>query len=190
MYRATAKRRLRSAPIFFVCHIKAGDMQCAINQKEVDMIVKSALITVMSLVIVCILSPLDAQEKIISRKDAEFVFSLTKSQWEVASQKFLAPGWTKQSVKRESGSQIIGFDPSTRIGLSVQPFFENDRDPPQMVVVGNYFPLGVLPPMTDEIKKDMEAATKKDLGPPYTVRLVYSKMEKMETIEIILSKKK
>jgi hypothetical protein len=55
------------------------------------MIVKSLLLGVIALgVVCCILSPLDAQEKLVSRKDAEFVFSLTKSQWEHASVNFLA----------------------------------------------------------------------------------------------------
>ena len=44
--------------------------------------------------------------------------------------------------------------------------------------------------MTDELKKDMEVAAQKDLGPTYYVRLNYTKMENIEAIELILTKKK
>ena len=59
-----------------------------------------------------------------------------------------------------------------------------------MVVVGNYFPLGLLPPMTDQLKKDMETATQKDLGTGHYVRLIYTKMDKNELIEILITPKK
>lgn len=131
-----------------------------------------------------------AQETIISKKDADYVFSLTRPEWEKQSRKFFAPGWIVRSAKHETGSQIIGFDPSTGIGLSIQPFYQNDHNPPDMVVVGNYFPIGTLPPMTDELKKDMEIAAQRDLGPKYSVRLNSTKMEKLEAIELILRKNK
>jgi len=135
----------------------------------------------------CVFSRLDAQEKIISKKDADYVFSLTKPQWETVSRQFFAPGWTTKSAKFDSGSLIIGFDPSTGKGLSIQPLYQNDRDPPAMVILGNYFPLDALPPMTDELKKDMEASAQKDLGSGYLVRLTYTKMEGIQLIEFLLS---
>jgi hypothetical protein len=58
------------------------------------------------------------------------------------------------------------------------------------VIVGNYFPLGILPPVTEELKKEMEAAAQKDLGPTYSVKLIYSKMEKIEIIELVLTQNK
>ena len=44
--------------------------------------------------------------------------------------------------------------------------------------------------MTDELKKDMEVAAQKDLGPTYSMRLNNPKVEKLEAIELILTKKK
>ncbi len=108
-----------------------------------------------------------AQENIISKKEVDYVFSLTKPQWETVSKQFFAPGWTTKSHKFDTGSMVFGLDTSTGFGLSIKPFYQNDRDPPDGVMVGNYYPLGALPPMTDELKKDMEAATQKDLGPTY-----------------------
>jgi hypothetical protein len=54
-----------------------------------------------------------------------------------------------------------------------------------VVIVGNYFPLGSLPPMTDELKKDMEVAAQKDLGLTYSVRLNHTKMQNMDAIELL-----
>ncbi|HMG34354.1 MAG TPA: hypothetical protein VKM94_10485 [Blastocatellia bacterium] len=154
----------------------------------------NTIVTYFAVVLVIGLSslqgPVEAQETIISQKDADYVFSLTRPEWEKQSKKFFAPGWTVRSAKHETGSQIMGFDPSTGIGLSIQPLYQNDRNPPHMVIVGNYFPIGVLPPITDELKKDMEVAAQKDLGPTYSVRLIYTRMEKNELIELLLTKEK
>ncbi|MBI4379879.1 MAG: hypothetical protein HY574_01620 [candidate division NC10 bacterium] len=154
----------------------------------------NSIVTYFTVVLVIGLSSLqgrvEAQETIISKKDADYVFSLTRPEWEKDSQKFFVPGWVKKSTKHETGVAVMGFDQSTGFGLSVQPFFQNDDNPPHLVIVGNYFPIRTLPPMTDELKKDMEVAAQKDLGLMYSVRLNYTKMEKIEAIELILTKKK
>ena len=154
----------------------------------------NTIVTYFTVVLVMGLSSLqgrvEAQEAIISKKDADYVFSLNRPEWEKHSQKFFAPGWVVKSTKHETGIAVMGFDQSTGVGLSVQPFFQNDHNPPDLVIVGNYFPIGTLPPMTDELKKDMQVAAQKDLGLTYSVRLNYTKMEKIEAIELILTKKK
>jgi hypothetical protein len=132
----------------------------------------------------------EAQETIISKTDADHVFGLTRPEWERESKTFIAPGWTVRSAKHETGSQIIGLDPSTGIGLSIQPLYKDDHNPPDLVIVGNYFPIGTLPPMTETLKKDMEVAAQKDLSLTYSVRLNYTKMENIEAIELILTRKK
>lgn len=153
----------------------------------------NTIVTYFTVALVIVLSSLqsrvEAQESIISKKDADQVFSLTRPEWEKQSKRFFASGWTIRSAKHETGSQIIGFDPSTGIGLSIQPLYLKNHNPPDMVIVGNYFPIGTLPPMTDELKKDMEVAAQKDLGLTYSVRLNYAKMENIEAIELILTKK-
>lgn len=154
----------------------------------------NTIVTYFTVVLVIGLSSLqsraETRETIISKKDADHVFSLTRPEWEKQSKRFFVPGWTVKSAKHETGSQIIGFDPSTGIGLSIQPLYQNDYNPPDLVIVGNYFPIGALPPMTDELKKDMEVAAQKDLSLMYSVRLNYTKMENIEAIELILTKKK
>jgi hypothetical protein len=48
--------------------------------------------------------------------------------------------------------------------------------------------MGALPPITDDLKRSMESEAKKDLGPTYSVRLTYAKMEKMDVIELLLTR--
>ena len=144
-----------------------------------------------------------AQETILSKKDADFVFSRTKAEWERDSKRFFAPEWDIKALKDDTGTAtgIMAIDPSRAIGVTIQPLYRNDYDPPDVVIVGNYFPVGVLRPMTDEMKKDMEAAAQKDLGPTYSVHLIYlSTGEKdaralglttrIEVIEFALTRKK
>jgi hypothetical protein len=141
------------------------------------------------------------QETLVSKKDADFVFSLIKSEWEKKIESFFAPGWDFRVTKFETGSMAFGFNPVSGVGLSIKPFYQNDSDPPDNVTVSNYFPVGALPPRTDEMKKDMEAAAQKDLGPTYSVHLIYSSTgekearalgltTRIEVIEVVLTRKK
>jgi hypothetical protein len=167
---------------------------CFLQEKDPSHFCMNTIVIYFTVVLMIGLSNIEsrvqAQETIISKKDADHVFSLTRPEWEKQSERFFAPGWTVRSAKHKTGSQIIGFDPSTGIGLSIQPLYQNDHNPPDLVIVGNYFSIGALPPMTDELKKGMEGAAKKDLGPTYSVRLNYTKMENIEAIELILTKTK
>jgi hypothetical protein len=81
-----------------------------------------------------------AQETIISKKDADFVFGLTKSEWEKNAPKFFAPGWEVRLSKHETGTMVVGYDPANGYGMSVQPMYRNDCDKPEMVIVGTISP--------------------------------------------------
>lgn len=132
----------------------------------------------------------EAQATIISKRDTDYVFSLTRPVWEERSKKFFPRGWIVRSAAHDTGTQIIGFDPSNGIGLSIRPLYQNDYDPPDTLVVDHYFPVGTLEPMTDEMKNDMEREAQKDLGSTYSVRLNYTTTEKLEAIELIVTKNK
>jgi hypothetical protein len=84
---------------------------------------------------------------------------------------FIAPDWHILFGRHESGLQVMGFDPSTGFGFSLQPLYSNDTDLPIMVIIGNYFPSRQFPPPTEELKRDMEAAAQKSLGATYRVTL-------------------
>ena len=76
----------------------------------------------------------------------------------------------------------------TGFGFSVQPLYANDTDSPVVVIIGNYFLYGKLPPMTEDLQKDIETAAKSSLGPAYNVKLRCGKIENFESLEFILTK--
>ena len=123
---------------------------------------------------------------LISRHDADMIFSLTKPQWENKADQFIAPGWTVRTGKLDKGTLVSMFQAATGMTVSIQPLFRGDDQPPAAVVVGNYYPIGILPPMTDERKKDMEATAQRDLAPDYNVSMSYGKLEQLETVELIV----
>ena len=145
-------------------------------------------------------SGFEAREAILSKKDADFIFSRTKPEWERDSAKFFATGWHIKEFPSDQGTAILATDPARGIGVMVQPFYRNDHDPPDAVIVRNLFPVGILLPMTDELKKEMQATAQKDLGPLYTVHLIYSSTgekeagalgltTRIEVIEFVLTRK-
>ena len=67
---------------------------------------------------------------------------------------------------------VGGFDPSTGFGISIHR--SDSDDPPQVVIVGSSFPLGAMPPMTEQAQKDMEASAQQDLGTSYHVAYAMS----------------
>ena len=117
-----------------------------------------------------------AQETIISKKDADFVFGLTNLEWEKNAPKFFAPGWVVRSSKHETGTGVAAFNPEEWLRNLCSTLYRNDREKPEMVIVGNYFPMGALPPMTDDLKRSMELDAQKDLGAAYHVRINFTKM--------------
>ena len=163
-------------------HLSAPNAFVGVNLKKLFYPV------LLTFVVLVIQTELPAQETIISKKDADFVFGLSKPEWEKNAMKFFAPGWVVRASKHDTGTGVAAFNPANGYGMSVQPLYRNDRDKPEMVIVGNYFPMGALPPMTDDLKRSMESDAQKDLGAGYHVRLNYSKMEKMDVIELFLTR--
>jgi hypothetical protein len=128
-------------------------------------------------------------EKIVSKQDADYIFSLTKSQWEAYAQKMVHPegGEIKLSL-HDTGTSVMAFDPKTGFGLSAQPLYDNETSPLEMLIVGSYFPLGSLPEFTDELKREIEAEAKKDLGVKYEVSANYTETPPLEGIELMITK--
>ena len=141
--------------------------------------------------LVLFLIPLDLhaqQQSTISKKDADLIFSLTKAEWKSNAHKFFARGFEIKLREQDSGTEINAYDPSSGYGISVRPIYLNDQDKPEMLIVGNYVPLGFLPPMTDDFKRAIEATVLKDLGPVYSARLTHSRTESSEVIEISINR--
>ena len=131
-----------------------------------------------------------SHEKLLTKPQADEVFSFTKSQWEAcaAGSSFVPIDWHIRFSRHDTGLQIIGYEPLTGFGFSVQPLYINDTDPPIMVIIRNYFLPGKLPPMTEQLQKDIEAAAQRSLGPIYNVKLKCGKVENFDSLEFILTK--
>lgn len=134
-------------------------------------------------------SKLHAKETIINKKDADYIFSLTKPQWEVYAQEMVHPdGWEVQLSSHDTGTSVMSYDPKTGIGTSVQPLYMNENSPPDMLVIGSYFPLGTHSEFTDDLKHGIESEAKKDLGSEYKVSVNYTKKLPFKGIELLVTK--
>ena len=76
----------------------------------------------------------------------------------------IEPGWSLRFAEHATGTEIIGLDPSKRIGLSIQPFFAKETSLPIMVIIANYLPLGMIPPITHKLRNQMQSLAQKEIG--------------------------
>ena len=81
------------------------------------------------------------------------------------------------------GREVIAVDPSSRIGLSVHPYFRDEKSPPELLIIRNYYPAGALGSLTEEVRQSMEAVTQKGLGGAYRVKLRFDVIEEHEVVE-------
>jgi hypothetical protein len=70
----------------------------------------------------------------------------------------------------------MAFDPKTGMGHLVQPLFQDAEGPPDMLIVGSYYPAGTFREFSDSLTRNMAAAAQSDLGPDYSVRVSFSRM--------------
>jgi hypothetical protein len=142
------------------------------------------------LALLAIASTAAAQERIISKPDADMIFAFTRAEWERYVRQVAPPeGWTIRLLPHDTGTALARFNRSTGIGASVQPLFKDDQGPPGMIVVGTYYPLGSMH-FTDEAIKKIEQSARLDLGPAYSVSANHAKMPgtNLEAIELIVTR--
>jgi hypothetical protein len=123
------------------------------------------------------------QERIISKADADMIFAFTRAEWERYVGQVVPPeGWTMRLQPLETGTWLARFNQSTGIWKSVQALFTNDEGPPIRLFVGSYYPVYSLLEgleserdergfmrITREVVKQIEQATRLELGPAYSV---------------------
>src|SRR4029450_2141368 len=64
----------------------------------------------------------DPQERIVSKRDAERIFRLSRSQWEDEATRLVqSEGWKVQPGSNDAGTGVITFDPKTGVGGGVRP---------------------------------------------------------------------
>jgi hypothetical protein len=122
----------------------------------------------------------------VSEKDVDFLFGLKMSEWQKDAKKFFACDWNTTSG-HDAANRVMAFHPSSGMGVSVQPMYSNDDDPPFMIIVGNCFPLGGLPPITDDAITDINTSVRHTLGSAYNVRCSYRTFGGMGLLDIVLT---
>ncbi len=126
---------------------------------------------------------------ILSRRDADRIFTLTRPGWETYVQQLaLPPGWTERLTSHATGTRVLGVDESTGVGLAVQPMFADDTSPPRKLVVGSYYPVGFFPYFTEDVRRDFEPATQSDLGKAYSVKARLARLPQAEVVELEILK--
>ena len=56
-----------------------------------------------------------------------------------------------------------------------------------MLIVGNYFPSSTVPPMTEELKREIETAVQENIGPAYSLKFIHSVAQDLEIYEFIIN---
>ena len=127
-------------------------------------------------------------QTLIDKQDTDYIFSLTKPQWEAYAQRMVPPeGWEQRLSPHDTGTGVMAHDSKTGFALSVQPLYNNETSPPGMLIVGSYFPLGTFSEFTDELKREIEANSEKDLGQKYEVVAIYKEMPPLEVVELLVT---
>ena len=128
-------------------------------------------------------------EKVISRQDADAIFTMTRSQWEDHAKQLAHPlGWPMRLMPIETGTGFVAVDPKTGIRVTLQPLYKTPTDPPEMIVVGSWYPAGQTP-ITPDFVARVQRAAQEDLGAGYTVTANSGAASGLEGIELLVRRK-
>ena len=126
---------------------------------------------------------------VVSKADADYIFSMTRSQWESCAKALVRPeGWKFRFDPSDEGTSVFAHDTVAGIALSIKPYYDNTIDPPEVLFIGRHYPLGKGPKFSADFKHDLEEKTKRDLGPGYSVSVAYTKAPPFEEIELIIKR--
>jgi hypothetical protein len=100
----------------------------------------------------------------------------------------LPPGWQSHMTQHGTGLQVIGFDPTSGMGWSLQPLYENETEPPLKLIVGCYLPPFQLRCMTDVLKLGARSVAQDLLGPSYEVKVSSTHVDKFDLLEFLISR--
>jgi len=126
---------------------------------------------------------------ILGKADADRIFSMNRSQWESYAKGYAYPeGWKVRLEPSDSGSGVLGHDPTTVMELTIRPYYDNTIDPPEVLFVTSSYPLGKAPKFTTDFKRDLEYEAKRNLGPEYSVSISYTKSPTIEEIELTIKR--
>jgi hypothetical protein len=126
---------------------------------------------------------------VVSKADADLIFSMTRSQWESYTKGLALPeGWKIRLDPSAEGTSVFAHDTIAGMALSIKPYYDNAIDPPEVLFIGRHYPLGKGPRFTADFKQNLEEKTKRDLGPGYSVSVAYTKSSSFEEVELIIKR--
>jgi hypothetical protein len=133
------------------------------------------------------------QDRLVNQKDADRIFGLRRTQWEVEAQQWAAPqGWSVRLISVQTGTGVVVMNPATGTGLGVQPLFRDAQGPPHTLVVESYYPAGTFRQFSEQTQREMEAAASIDLGPSYAISVSFNRMEApppgLDVIEVTVTR--
>jgi hypothetical protein len=132
-------------------------------------------------------SPANA-DNMISKEDADLIFSFTRSQWEAYARRVIHPwGWETRVVPVSTGSRIMSVNVQSGMALSVQAIFTDDHSTPDMLIVGCWHVTGTSS-FTESLKQSINQAVRHDLGPAYSVSVNFERVSRFDVVEFTITK--
>jgi hypothetical protein len=126
--------------------------------------------------------PPERRERVVNKQDADRIFAFNKAQWNVYAKQIGYPqDWKIRLNRLDTGTAVMAYDPKTGFGLSVQPLYPNDTDPPDMLVVGSYYPAGTFREFPESLRREIEREARADLGARYDVSVSFQRFSPFET---------
>lgn len=126
-------------------------------------------------------------ENVISKSDADSIFSMRKAEWEKNAPKYAYPNWNMKLKVMDTGTVVMGVDQASGMALTIQPFFMDDKSHPASLLVGSYYPSGTVTADIPTMEKEIASDSAKDLGPKYKVTAKYVKLNtSIEGVELTL----
>ena len=137
--------------------------------------------------------PSAGQERLVSKKDADRIFGLNRTQWEAEARRMVdSQTWKVLPGPGEQGTGVMATDPKTGVGLAVRPSFRNPQEPPETLIVGSYYPVGTFRRFSDQTRREMESAAGSDFGSAYSVSVAFSSTPSpapgFDVVEVIITR--
>ncbi len=129
-------------------------------------------------------------ETVISKEEADRLFSLIKPEWEKAARGSYYPGWAIQLSPHDTGTALKAYDPDRKFSVSVQPFYDDDMSAPKSLIVGASYPADFWAGGTDQMLSDIRSANRRSLGPAYSVSLVHQRINRLDVIELFITERR
>ena len=128
-------------------------------------------------------------KQMVVKADVDRIFSITRPQWESFAKGLVQPeGWRFRLDPSDNGTSVFAHDTVTGMALTIQPYYENAIDPPEVLFIVRHYPLGRGPKFTPQFKRDLEEKTNKDLGSAYSISAAYTKAPPFEEVELIIKR--